>query len=56
MKDFRSTFPNTEYVYIQGTFKIHEVSTIPGITDAINYGHSSCGYEFCWKGEYNKCE
>ena len=56
IKDFRSTFPDTEYVYIQRTLKIHEVSTIPGNTDAINYRHSSCGWEFCSKGDYNKCE
>ena len=37
IKDFHSTFPDTEYVYIQGTLKIHEVSMIPGNTDAFNY-------------------
>ena len=56
IKAFRSTFPDTEYVFIQGTLKIHEVSTIPGNTNAINYRNSSCGCGFCLKEEYNKCE
>ena len=33
----RSAFPDTEYVYIPGTLKIHEISTIPGNINAINY-------------------
>lgn len=30
IKDFHPTFSGTEYVYIQGKLKIHEVSTRPG--------------------------